>query len=89
MIAASAFGIVIILFWVIVRGIFMIKESETWDKIYKRMTENRDPEYLRQMQHKRDLEFDLGSFENQTFNGDKDSDNWHNHSGRNIRIGGK
>lgn len=61
MIAVSAFVIFIIIIWVFVRGLFMIKESDTWDKIYKRMTENRDPDYLREMQRKRDLEFDLGS----------------------------
>ena len=61
MIAVSAFVIIIIIIWVFVRGLFMIKESDTWDKIYKRMTENRDPDYLREMQRKRDLEFDLGS----------------------------
>lgn len=55
MITVQGLVVGIVLLWIIYRGIVMIKESETWQNIYLRITENTDPEYLREQQRKRDL----------------------------------
>ena len=47
--------------WLVYRAMLMIRETETWKKVYKKCTENKDPEYLREEQKKRDLEFSFGS----------------------------
>lgn len=47
--------IVIVLVWAIYRLWLVIRETETWKAIYAKVTENKDPEYLKEQQRKRDL----------------------------------
>lgn len=60
MIAIKALMILIILGWIIYRGMLMIKDTQTWQNVYQKVTENKDPEYIKDQQRKRDLEFDWG-----------------------------
>jgi hypothetical protein len=49
----------VVLAWVGYRLWLNIKDSDIWAKIYAKLTENTDPEYLKEQQRKRDLEFDF------------------------------
>lgn len=58
--------IAIVLIWAFYRLILVIRDTDTWKAIYQKITENKDPEYLKEQQRKRDLEFDFGSLENRS-----------------------
>ena len=60
-----------ILIWIVYRGILVIRGTESWAYVYMKLTENKDPEYLKEQQRKRDLEFDFGSLENRSNYDDK------------------
>ena len=57
---------IIVLLWAIYRLVLVIRQTETWKAIYNKCTQNTDPEYLKEQQRKRDLEFDFGSLENRS-----------------------
>lgn len=66
MIVIKTLIILAIIAWIIYRGILVIRDTETWQNAYVKMTENKSPEFLREQQRKRDLEFDWGEFENRS-----------------------
>ncbi len=47
MVVIQTAAILIVLGWVGYRLILVIKDSDVWFKIYAKLTENTDPEYLR------------------------------------------
>ena len=55
MVTVAVIIILIALVWSFYRLMLVIKETETWKKIYAKCTENTDPEYLKEQQRKRDL----------------------------------
>lgn len=58
--------ILTVFIWSVYRLSLIIKESQTWKKISSKMYENTDPEYLKEQQRKRDLQFDFGSLQNRS-----------------------
>jgi hypothetical protein len=66
MVSLQGLVLLIIGGWLVYRFFKMIGETVIWKNVYNRITENKDPEYLREQQKKRDLEFDLGSLENRS-----------------------
>ena len=66
MVTIECIIILIAMVWCCYRLILVIRETETWKKIYSKCTENTDPDYLKEQQRKRDLEFDFGSLENRS-----------------------
>lgn len=47
LVVVEALLIVIVLVWAIYRLWLVIRETETWKAIYAKVTENKDPEYLK------------------------------------------
>ena len=66
MITIEGLVILLVLAWATYRLILVIRETNVWKHIYKKLTENTDPEYLKQQQRKKDLEYDFGSLENKS-----------------------
>ena len=60
MVIVECFIILIAMIWCCYRLVLVVRETETWKKIYAKCTENTDPDYLKEQQRKRDLEFDFG-----------------------------
>jgi hypothetical protein len=61
LIAVQALILLFVFIWAFARMVSDFKQSETWKYIYMKLTENKDPEYLKKQQKKRDLDFDFGS----------------------------
>ena len=61
MLIVEASIVLILIVWSIYRLVLVIKDTETWQKIHAKVTEDKSPEFLREQQRKRDLEFDFGS----------------------------
>ena len=55
MVTVECIMIMIAMVWCCYRLVLVIRETETWKKIYAKCTENTDPEYLKEQQRKRDL----------------------------------
>lgn len=51
----QATAMLIVLVWVAYRLGLNIKDTDVWMKIYAKLTQNTDPEYLKEQQRKRDL----------------------------------
>ena len=66
LVVVQSLMILIVLVWVVYRLALVIRETDTWKAIYAKLTENKDPEYLKEQQRRRDLEFDFGGLENRS-----------------------
>lgn len=55
MVVIQTLVLLAIIGWIIYRGIMVIRDTETWQNAYVKMTENKSPEFLREQQRKRDL----------------------------------
>ena len=66
--------LVAICIWVVYRGVMIIRTTYSWAYVYKKLTENTDPEYLKEQQRKKDLDFDWGSLENRSMDDKTDHD---------------
>jgi hypothetical protein len=47
LIAVEGIMILTVLGWAIYRLVLLIRETDTWKQIYYKMTENKDPNYLK------------------------------------------
>jgi hypothetical protein len=55
MIVVEGLVILLVLAWAFYRLVLVIRETDSWKHIYKRLTVNTDPEYLKEQQRRKDL----------------------------------